>query len=198
MAGTYRADAHGGAGVDKVAHAQGDEPRHVGDYLVDGEDHVGCVAALFHLARERHLETQVLYVTPKIGEGYELRRQRRRPVESLASLPRQPPGYGLALEISRSEVYSEAHLVVIPVGELLGYRAADAFDAHYQLAFVVDLRREVGNEERVVVAQQRRVGFHEEDRRGVGPTPLAVQLGYVGAVVSRYADYFHFSRKANR
>ena len=77
---------------------------------------------------------------------------------------------GLPLQVAGREVDAQPHLLVITVCETLGDALSHAVDAHHQLALVMHLLRKGGNVERVVVAQQRRVGFQEPDRlRGTFP-----------------------------
>ena len=129
-------------------------------------------------------------------------------------------GGGLPLQVAGREVDAQPHLLVITVCETLGDALSHAVDAHHQLALVMHLLRKGGNVERVVVAQQRRVGFQEPDRLrgtlpGARPVPfrqsirsapglprpfgrvfrpapyLVVQLLGVCGVIASYADDFH-------
>ena len=98
----------------------------------------------------------------------------------------------MALQVAGREVDAQRHLVVVAVGEAALDGAAHAVDPHHQLALVVDLLREGGEVEGIVVAQQRRVGLQEEERV-VGPAASAavLLLGDVVVVVATDADDFH-------
>ena len=137
---------------------------------------------------------QGLHVAAQLLQRYELGREGRRAVECLAALPRQPFGDGLPLQVAGREVDAQSHLVVIAVRETFGDALAYAVDAYDQLAFVVHLLREGGDVERVVVAQQRRVGLEEPGRlrrARRAAADLAVELLGVCGVVACYADDFH-------
>jgi hypothetical protein len=181
------------AGEKQVAHAQGHVARHDGDQPVDREKHVARAAALAHFAVDRQFEPQIPHVAAQLGEGDEGRSDRRRVVEGLRALPRQPPGDGLPLQVAGREVDAEPHLVVIAVGEAFGDGFADPVDPHHQFALVVHLVGEGGDVEGVVVAQQRRVGLEEPEGFGAlgRESRRAVQLLGVGRVISSYADDFH-------
>ena len=86
--GTY---ARRRAGEEQVAHVQGHVARHDGDQPVDREKHVARAAALAHFAVDRQFEPQIPHVAAQLGEGDEGRSDRRRVVEGLRALPRQPP-----------------------------------------------------------------------------------------------------------
>ena len=98
------------------------------------------------------------------------------------------------MQVAGREVDAQSHLVVIAVRETFGDALAYAVDAYDQLAFVVYLLREGGDVERVVVAQQRRVGLEEPGRlrrARRAAADLAVELLGVCGLVACYADDFH-------
>lgn len=128
-------------------------------------------------------------MSPRLGDGDELRRHGGRVVESFGTLPRPSVGDRLALEVARREVDAQSDFGVETVGEARRDVARQSVDAHDQFAFVVHLLSEVGDVEGVVVAQQGRVGFQEEER---APRQRpAVEFGDVVAVVAADADDLH-------
>ena len=134
---------------------------------------------------------QPLHVAAQFGQRNELRRQRRRMVERLADLPRQTSCNALALQVAGRKVDTEPHLVVITRGKTLFDRLAHAVDPDDQFRLVVQIPAERRHVERIVVAQQRRVGLHEE-LRFPGQIARMVQFGDMLGVVPSDADDFHF------
>ncbi len=136
---------------------------------------------------------QGLHVAAQLLQRYELGREGRRAVECLAALPRQPFGDGLPLQVAGREVDAQPHLVVIAVRETFGDALAYAVDAYDQLAFVVHLLREGGDVERVVVAQQRRVGLEEPGVNRIHKAPIITRWRRMNEDKPPMSTFFFFA-----
>ena len=191
MHGTY---AGGGARVAQVADFQRDVLRNVVDDPVDAEKHSGGVAPLPDLAVYGQFEVKPLHVAAQLRERDEFGRQGRRVVEALGTLPGEPSGDRLALEVAGREVDAQSHFVVVTMRETLFDALAYPVDPHDQFAFVVHLLRERGDVKWVVIAQQRRIGLQKKyrfRRKSVGSACRIMQLLHMFGVITSYANYLH-------
>lgn len=68
------------------------------------------------------------------------------------------------LHIARSEVYAQCNGIIIPMGEAFRYALSQPAYPHHQFRFIVHLLAPVWYEKRLMVFEQRRVWFEEDDR----------------------------------
>lgn len=87
-----------------------------------------------------------------------------RAIEGFGYLPGQALLLLRALYVAGGEVYAQGHLVVVFAGKFLLYVLAVLADLEHQLAFVMQVLREVGIVELLAGQQQCALGLHKNDR----------------------------------
>ena len=66
--------------------------------------------------------------------------------------------------VAGGEVDPDRHLLIITMGEPLGDVLPQAVDLHHDLRLIMNLVREIGDEEGFPILQQGGVGLHENRR----------------------------------
>lgn len=138
-------------------------------------------------------EVKPLHVAAQLRERDEFGRQGRRVVEALGTLPGEPSGDRLALEVAGREVDAQSHFVVVTMRETL-------FDA---LAYPVDPRpirirsappartRGCKMGRYCAAAPYRASEKYRFRRKSVGSACRIMQLLHMFGVITSYANYLH-------
>lgn len=182
----HRPHAFRGSSENHIALLERDELGDILDQIGNVEDHVGRMSALAGFAIDFELEADIAPVGElggilEIGDG-------RGMVESFGQRPREAFFLGFALQVAGGEVNAKADAIHIGMGEFPLHIFPFARNPEHQLAFKVDILREFGVIEILILLEQGSIGLEEDN--GLLGDRIAQFLGVIG-VVPPDSDNFH-------
>ena len=180
---------YGSTCKDEVARLEHEELAHIGHQLIYPEEHIHGVPALHRLAVNIKMEAYVLHVGKALYRN-ELA-QHRRAVKSLAKLPRQPLLAEALLHVTRRDVHTHRHRIIVAMSKSRSDVLTQLADAHHQFGLIVESLGKVGDEEGLAPLLDGRVGFHKYDGALGLHRCAAIQFLIMFGIVHAYADNFH-------
>ena len=171
----------------EVARFERAETAHIGNNLVNREEHLRGIGTLHNRIVYRQRKVDVVYIIAFYGAELA---EHRRAIEALAHIPRLAGSDEPALPIARSKVNTHGYRIVIAVSKTCGDALAQLIYAHYNLGLIVNATKKIGHIEVLAVLYDSRIGFHKNDGN-LWLVAAAIELNCVVPIILSYCYYLH-------